>query len=262
MLAALRASCQASKRSEDAARSVREKLAETTIKRERRFVELRSDIDEGRKLADEIDKHLNLHELNARTRNKKMFDEWNQRVYGGIQDQINSQLSAMDSNDISRRRRLEFQKFLDTTNAKGAIFRDIIIESEYDPLEPNRHCIKVDTSNIRDPVQRALDRHHEETSMLVGGAGGASRARRPKAHVKEMLSATLWGKGKIEATPHGYFAKLMDDTGGPAPERTSKTFASKIPMDHYSVATGPDSLAGEFPIGKRTTKVAASQIFD
>ena len=50
-------------------------------------------------------------------------------MYGKIQDQINDRLDGMDSSEINRRRRHEFQKFLDTTNAKGAIFRDIIIES-------------------------------------------------------------------------------------------------------------------------------------
>ena len=74
-------------------------------------------------MADEIGKHLTLHEMNQRTKHKRQFDEWNSGVYGVIQDQINEQLDAMDSGDINRRRRAEYQKFLDTTNAKGASAR-------------------------------------------------------------------------------------------------------------------------------------------
>ena len=151
---------------------------------------------------------------------------------------------------------------------KGAIFRDIIIESEYDPLEPNRNCIKVRTEGLRDPVKRVLDKHHEETSMLddgskaagdddLGGKAKAKTRRRPKPVVRETLDITSWGAGKIEATPHGYFAKLMDDSAKPDPEAktTSKTFDSQIPFDHYNVATGPDATSSEFPVGKRTTHI-------
>ena len=159
------------------------------------------------------------------------------------------------------RRRREFQKFLDTTNAKGAIFRDIIIESEYDPLEPNRNCIKVDTTGLRDPVKRMLDKHHEETSALdaePGGDGGAARRRprRPRAKTREVLDICEWGAGKIESTPHGYFAKLMDEAKPPAGDKgKSKTFESNIPFDHYNVSVGSAATDKEFPVGKRTHHV-------
>lgn len=120
---------EANKRQAEAERAVREQLIESAARRERKFNELRSDIVEGHKLADEIQQHLSLQEMNARTKLKRQFDEWNDGVYGAIQDQINDRLDGMDSSEINRRRRHEFQKFLDTTNAKGAIFRDIIIES-------------------------------------------------------------------------------------------------------------------------------------
>ena len=258
---------EANKRQAEAERSVREQLIEQGVKRERKFNELRSDIVEGHKLADEIQQHLSLQEMNARTKLKRQFDEWNDGVYGAIQDQINEQLDGMDSAEINRRRRHEFQKFLDTTNAKGAIFRDIIIESEYDPLEPNRNCIKVKTEGLRDPVKRVLDKHHEETSMLDDGGGGddgdgdplaktkAKTKRRPRAVVRETLDITSWGTGKIEATPHGYFAKLMDDSSKPAEGKTSKTFDSQIPFDHYNVSVGSQATDKEFPVGKRTHHV-------
>jgi hypothetical protein len=64
-------------------------------------------------------------------------------VYGKIQGRVAEKLDSVTPKQLTRRRNQEFQKFLDTTNTKGAIFRDIIIESEYDPLQPNRQCVKV-----------------------------------------------------------------------------------------------------------------------
>ena len=61
--------------------------------------------------------------------------------------------------------------------------------------------------------------------------------RRPRPVVRETLEITSWGAGKIEATPHGYFAKLMDEAKPPAGDKgKSKTFESNIPFDHYLTA--------------------------
>jgi hypothetical protein len=67
-----------------------------------------------------------------------------------------------------RRRCEAFQQFLDQTNKKPSIFRDIIIESEYDPLELNRKAIKIRSQQpIKDPVRRAIQRTEEEASILA-----------------------------------------------------------------------------------------------
>ena len=80
--------------------------------------------------------------------------------------------------------------------------------------------------------------------------------RRPRAVVRETLEITSWGAGKIEATPHGYFAKLMDEAKPPAGDKgKSKTFESNIPFDHYNVSVGSAATDKEFPVGKRTHHV-------
>merc|ERR1712167_321027 len=88
-------------------------------------------------------------DMNKQTKLKRQFDEWNSEVYGKIQDQINERLDSTTAAQINARRRREYQKFLDATNAKGAIFRDIIIESEYDPMK------------------RVLDRQYEERACWM-----------------------------------------------------------------------------------------------
>ena len=80
--------------------------------------------------------------------------------------------------------------------------------------------------------------------------------RRPRPVVRETLEITSWGAGKIEATPHGYFAKLMDEAKPPAGDKgKSKTFESNIPFDHYNVSVGSAATDKEFPVGKRTHHV-------
>ena len=88
--------------------------------------------------------------------------------------------------------------------------------------------------------------------------GGSSAARKPK--VRETLDVLQWGTGKIEATPHGFFAKIMaqqknagaNPGGATVDKRESKTYASHIPFDHYNVPKGKAVTDTEFPVGKRT----------
>ena len=42
------------------------------------------------------------------------------------------EVAKQDEGTTGRRRRKAYQEFLDVTNKKEALFRDIIIESEYD----------------------------------------------------------------------------------------------------------------------------------
>ena len=48
----------------------------------------------------------------------RQFEEWNLEVYGKIQSRLTEQLEQTPSNDITKRRNAEYQKFLDTTNSK------------------------------------------------------------------------------------------------------------------------------------------------
>ena len=143
------------------------------FKREKKFQDSYSSIMEGKDLAARIKKQQDLEDQAERNKKvtaldkgstlsaavfsrpfspralrfggeqKSQFQEWNLEVYGKIQGRVAEQLEATTSAAITKKRNAEFQKFLDLTNSKGAIFRDIIIESEYDPLEPNRSSIKV-----------------------------------------------------------------------------------------------------------------------
>lgn len=61
------------------------------------------------------------------------------------------------------------------------------------------------------------------------------------------LDVRQWGQGRIEATPHGYFAKFVDGNGGA--RVPSKINESNLVLDHYNISHDPVDLARDFPAG-------------
>jgi hypothetical protein len=59
---------------------------------------------------------------------------------------------------LNDRKRGDYQAFLDEANKGAAMFRDIIIEAQYDPLAVNRRAIKARVGKLKDPTSRPVDR--------------------------------------------------------------------------------------------------------
>jgi len=228
---------------EESQARVREKIAENARRREDDFQALKTSVFEGHQLVDEIEKDMTLKDMNELNKQRRKFEDWNTNVYGKIHGDITRQLNERPYQEVNVNRRRDFQQFLDATNTKGALFRDIIIPEEYDPLAPNRRCIRAQPKTIDDPVKRVLARRDEEERMLEG----------PKPQVplgrKSDLKLEHWASGKIEATPHGFFARMMAKPQG----KGDNLYASSIVLDHYNIATGRAVVNAEFPRGKRTT---------
>lgn len=157
----------------------------------------------------------------------------------------------MDSKQLNRKKNEDYKKFLTVTNRKPAIFRDIIIESEYDPLEPNRRCVKAKTGKLNDPVKVSEIKAQKEASMLGTSAKGVLQAKQTLG--KDTLNVEQWAAGKIEATPYGTFAKMMSTKGGAddSPSQKSLTMQSHIHFDHFAFPRGRDAIEAEMPKGKR-----------
>ena len=97
---------------------------------------------------------------------------------------------------MNQRKNTDYKKFLTVTNRKPAIFRDIIIESEYDPLEPNRRCYKAKTAMLEDPVKISEIKARKEASMLGTSTKGVLTQKQPIG--KDTLDVKLWASGQIE----------------------------------------------------------------
>lgn len=94
-----------------------------------------------------------------------MHDEWTTGVFQKLNEPVLSKVQAMDARELSQSKHETYQRFLDITNKKGGLFRDIIIESEYNPLNDVKflsHRAKID-----DPVKRVIRRREEEVRDIV-----------------------------------------------------------------------------------------------
>lgn len=222
-----------------------------TIKRESEkkdinFKSMLSDIESAKELLKTVDYSLKLQDEANHNKVRRQFEDWNTTVHGRIQGDITSQVNSIDYKELNRIKNENFQKFLDITNRKPAIFRDIIIESEYDPLEPNRNTVKAITGKLRDPCRMVLQKREEEESMLSPTNGLTNRSQLNRT--RYTLPTEQWLTGKIEATPHGIFEKMMkENPNKPVP----KVNNSKVTFDDFAYKTGKEVMDKEMPRGKK-----------
>ena len=141
-----------------------------------------------------------------------------------------------DRKTLNKRRREEFQKFLDVSNSKGGLFLDTIVD-DYDPLVVNKMVTKSRTAKLFDPTKRIVDKHNEESALLAGTKGKIE----PKE--REILSAQQWSALKIEATPHGHFAQFIGKEHNPT-EMQKKITQSSVVIDHYDYPTDGVKISG------------------
>ena len=221
-------------------------------KTSKKFDALCNDIDAAKNLLDSIDHDIALNKEAARNKTRRQYEEWNKQVHGTIQTEIAKKLDSKDYRTLNREKCSDYEKFLDITNRKSAIFRDTIIESEYDPLEPNRRAIKADTGRLKDPTLMILQKHDDESGMLA-------KRKEKKKYGRDSLDVQLWAAGQIEATPYGRFNKMMgiDESAGGSPDSTnasskiSATMKSAVSFDHFNFPKDKKSLDSEMPKGKR-----------
>lgn len=223
------------------ARSVRAEAE----RREKRLLANLSHINDTKRMLDTIDHELKINDETNRNNNRRQFEEWNLNVHGKIQAKILEQIDTIDSKSLNKKKCQDYQTFIDITKRKPAIFRDIIIESEYDPLEPNRHSIKAKTGNLKDPTLMLLKKNQDEAGMLGNNARG--KPFRITSRTKGgLLPAECWASGKIEGTPHGRFMKMMN-----VKPKNTPTMKSNWAIDDYNFPRGKAVVDAEMPKGKR-----------
>ena len=213
-------------------------------RKENRLQKNLSHIEDTKKLLDNVDKLLKMNDETNRNSNRRQFEEWNIQVHGRIQMKIAEQIDSIDSKTLNKKKNDDYQKFIDISNRKPAIFRDIIIESEYDPLEPNRHSIKARTGVLKDPTLMLFRKAADEAAML--GESSGVKNLKIAGECKATLPVELWGSGKIEGTPHGRFMKMMNSKS-----KMTATMKSNLTFDDYAFPRGKAAVDVEMPKGKR-----------
>lgn len=225
-------------------RRVKERLQRKAAQQEAKFVRGFNKLMEGQKMTREIKTMLDLQAATDARKCRQEHESWSCNVYGKLSEAITGRVNELDYHNINARKRHEFQQYLDAINKKGAIFRDIIIENEYDPLESNRKDIRVRTAKLEDPTSRVLDKAAEERGMVQGVGSPQQTGGR------YTLEVPHWATGKIEATPHGFFAKMTTETKQ-LDERMKKLTGSTVMFDHFDAPSGNLVAAAEFPLGKK-----------
>mgnify|MGYP000933808001 FL=1 len=181
---------------------------------------------------------------------RKLHEKWNEEVYSKIKTYINETLDTRDHIAYKETVRREFQNYVDLTNKKGTVFRDIYVESEYDPFVISRETIKFKTKKFNDPVKRLLEKRKEELGQVKGGFLNLY----DKEGGRETLDVELWQTGKIENTPHGLAAKFGEPPR-PKTEIELKNGRSRVVIDHFNVLkgkAGQRQLDAELGPGKRS----------
>ncbi|OQR94625.1 phosphatase PTC7 family protein [Achlya hypogyna] len=235
------------------AHSISENLAKERNRRDAKYLRLQNEIDEGKALAAELEERLVLKEESEKRQKQRLYDEWTEKVYNRLNHPINDKVRAMDAKQLNQHKQEAYQRFLDAANKKGCLFRDIIIESDYDPLHDHTYIKQV--ARVDDPSLRVLKNRESEEAIANEGrhitTDSMDAARVPGTVLgrADNLDTKLWAAGTFESTPYGYFNKMMSSTMS---EEGSKTYESRVKFDHYDVDKTSATLNGEFPRGKRT----------
>ena len=111
-------------------RNVEKSLMRAVSKQDAAFPVMLADVGAATDFLDIIDRDLNLHEETKKNKVRRQFEDWNTNVHGAIQQNIAKTINKMDNKELNRQKNEDYEKFLNITNKKPAIFRDIIIESE------------------------------------------------------------------------------------------------------------------------------------
>ncbi|KAE8980693.1 hypothetical protein PR003_g7934 [Phytophthora rubi] len=236
------------------AETIAENLQRQKSKKEGQYLKLQQDVEDGKILAKELHEKLELQQQSKTRQFSRMHEEWTTEVYHKLNDPILNKVQAMDGKQRSAEKAEAYQKFLDITNKKGGLFRDIIIESEYNPLSDAKFLNH--RATVDDPVKRVIRRREEEGTIARDGANMSDESGGDHPVLSEQyvgradnLDVKLWSKGVFESTPYGYFHKMMNST---ASSEGSKTYTSRVKLDHYNIEKGPEILRQEVPRGKRT----------
>lgn len=199
---------------------------------EERFQQFR---ERNQTLVREVDGAIRADEAWRKRKKERLYNEWISKVFQPMQDQLSERINSMSDSEIEEKRRFMFECFLQESNKKAnGLFRDIIIESDYDPLAQAESATVTyaRASNKDDPTKNRGTR--ELADPLVRGLLQESMEddRRGK-YKRDFVPVEMWDR--MEATPHGRYNKKQ--------EKKPDFNRSHVSMNHYCVPSGAEGLA-------------------
>lgn len=264
---------------------------ERALQREKDFEErCASFCDTNTHLVEHVTDVLDDERKVQQRKKERLYATWNQQVFEPAQRDIDRQLATMTHEDIAEKRRYMYQCYLDEANRKkGGVFRDIIMEADYDPLTMRKEAtltypkISLAVDPTKNRSMRETAAAEMSTGIVVGSVGSlkrstllagtsssasASGGSRPTALLssqqptqrEQSLPVAMWNR--IEVTPYGRYQSSAE---GPEPIRKPNFNKSSVVTDHYHVPTGAagsEILKKEHDLrGKRVFEKPASNVF-
>jgi hypothetical protein len=218
------------------------RLHERTLQKEAQFEDrFRSFCERNGSLVQEVDGAIKADVAWRQRKKERLYSEWSTHVFQPMQDQINEQLAAVPDRAVEEIRREMFQKFLDESNRKAnGLFRDIIIESDYDPLQQSKQVTMryKKVSMAEDPTKNRATRELGDrmASGLLKLAPEDERAKLQRGDVP----VEMWDR--MHATPHGRYNEVQSGPTKP------KFNASSVVLNHF-----------DMPIGSEGTRVVKEE---
>lgn len=219
---------------QDEEKKLKERIKKHAQQEEQKFNGMLAALDAEKEYVDSIESFLERHEQTQSRKKQQLYKEWTDSVFNPIQDQIQKKLAKIPVEDIERRRRELFQLFLESSNKKEGLFRDIIIESDYNPLAERSNVVTYTTSKLKDPLKAVLRKQTEEDATLDVSPvpSGSPLARTQTLHQK----LEVMGRDTLlDASAHCYWYSTPENGAKPVNTRTNLSNKSSIMFDHYTM---------------------------
>jgi hypothetical protein len=146
-------------------------------------------------------------------------------VFSPIQSEITARVNDLSHTELERTKLASLEEYLQASNRKD-LFRDIVIEAEYDPFR-KADSIRYN-GTVTDPCKATslASPEHLDTGLLTA-------RRAPQPGPRDTFSPEMWAKA--EATPYGRYSHQNPRT---YQRRTCPTHGEEAPNpvpDHYTV---------------------------
>lgn len=241
-------------------RQMRQKQTERVAKSEQAFAAAVEQHDqEAAHFVPKVAEYLRLTVEDQRRKAATLHRAWEETVFDNISEQISTEVDRRHaSGESGARWRAAQSEYLEACSRKDAgLFRDIIIESEYDPMTYTAANIKYKSKGIQDPVKLELIKPEVERKTIPG----AHLAPRGPL-LKDTLHPVMWSK--LEATPYGRFNKMMAAAETKKSEAADRLRQSHVHFDDFErppVDEVTSMVTSEFPKPKRTFAQRPSALF-
>lgn len=193
---------------------LQKKQAEAAAAREAQFEGLYNEVlsglvDGGSGIMTEMQEVLQHSDAVHHARQAALHQQWSSQVFDKIQQRIEAGMARTPIQQLEASLQAASDEYLKATNNRPC-FLDMIMASEYDPLQPLNNTIRIQTADLVDPLKRDLLKAQEEKALLTthssstnsgAGAGGCNTLGR--ATTRPTLEVQRWAAGQINATPYG-----------------------------------------------------------